>query len=197
MLASVLFFVLAGTADTANDWLDRLVGCLMGVSAALGVGIFVVSLANLWKELVLQLKKAKISSLLFSLPLAVLWLGLELGIFVLFGMLPDKFSESRKSLFHVLLGSLLSATIAGSLWHFISVIFNGLWKSRSHTALLLRLMLMVTFSVIIFSAVTFGFWWIASQTALLLVVFLSAIGLLDVVFYSHRVRLLALKDNLQ
>ena len=90
-----------------------------------------------------------------------------------------------------------TSSIAGSLWHFISVIFNGLWKSRSHTALLLRLMLMVTFSVIIFSAVTFGFWWIASQTALLLVVFLSAFGLPDVVFYSHRVRLLALKDNLQ
>jgi len=62
---------------------------------------------------------------------------------------------------------------------------------------MLRLILMVTFSAIIVSAVTFGFWWIASQTALLLVVFLSAFGLPDVVFYSHRVRLLALKDNLQ
>jgi hypothetical protein len=116
MLASVLFFTLAGAADAANDWLDRLVGCLMGFCAALGVGIFgvgFVSLANLWKELTQQLKKAKIGSLLFSIPLAVLWLGLGLGVFVLFGMLLEKLPEPRKSLFQALLWSLISVTILG------------------------------------------------------------------------------------
>ncbi len=73
ILASVFFFMLAGAADAANDWLDRLVGCLMGLVAVVGVGIFgvgFVSLANLWKELILQLRKAKIGSLLLSIPLA-------------------------------------------------------------------------------------------------------------------------------
>jgi hypothetical protein len=37
----------------------------------------------------------------------------------------------------------------------------------------------------------------ASQTALLLVILLSAIGSLDVIFYSRWVRLSALKDNLE
>jgi len=200
MLASVVFFMLAAVADTTNDWLDRLVGCLMGFCAALGVGIFgvgFVSLANLWTELLQQLKKAKIGSVLCYVPLAVPWLGLGLGAFVLFGMLLEKLPESRKSLFQVLLWSLISVTIAGLLWHLISVMFNSLWKSSGHAALMLRLILMVTFSAIIVSAVTFGFWWLASQTALLLVIFLSAIGSLDVIFYSHWVRLRALKDNLQ
>jgi len=200
MLASVVFFMLAAVADTTNDWLDRLVGCLMGFCAALGVGIFgvgFVSLANLWTELLQQLKKAKIGSVLCYVPLAVLCLGLGLGAFVLFGMLLEKLPESRKSLFQALLWSLISVTMAGLLWHLISVMFNSLWKSSGHAALMLRLILMVTFSAIIVSAVTFGFWWLASQTALLLVIFLSAIGSLDVIFYSHWVRLRALKDNLQ
>ena len=200
MLTSVLFFTLAGAADTANDWLDRLVGCLMGFCAALFAGIFgvgFVSLANLWKELVLQLKEAKIGSLLFSIPLAVLWLGLGLGVFLSFGMLVEKLPESPKSLFQALLWSLISVTVAASFWHLIAAVFNGLWKSRSHAALMLRLILMVTFSAIVVSAVTFGLWWIASQTAVLLVIFLSAIGFIDVIFYSQWVRLAALKDNLQ
>ena len=37
----------------------------------------------------------------------------------------------------------------------------------------------------------------ASQTALLLVILLSAIGSLDVIFYSRWVRLSALKDNVE
>jgi len=88
-------------------------------------------------------------------------------------------------------------TVAASFWHLIAAVFNGLWKSRSHAALMLRLILMVTFSAIVVSAVTFGLWWIASQTAVLLVIFLSAIGFIDVIFYSQWVRLAALKDNLQ
>ena len=96
MLASVLFFMLAGAADAASDWLDRLVGCLMGFCAAIGIGMFgvgFVCLANLWKELVLQLKNAKISSLLLSIPLAVIGLALGLGVFVALGMFLTKLSD--------------------------------------------------------------------------------------------------------
>jgi hypothetical protein len=55
------FFLLAGAAEAENDWLDRLVGGLMGIVAALFVGMFgagFVAMANLSKEIVLQLKKA-------------------------------------------------------------------------------------------------------------------------------------------
>lgn len=200
MLASVLFFVLAGAADAATDWLDRLVGCLVGFCAALGVGMFgvgFVSLANLWKELVLQLKKAKIGFLLFSIPLAILWLGLGFGVLILMGMLVEKIPEFRKSLFQVLLWGLISLTITKLFWALISIVFNNLWKGRSHAALMLRLILMVTFSAIIIAALAFGSWWIAFQTAPLLVIFLSAIGALDVLFYSRWMRLLALEDNWQ
>jgi hypothetical protein len=198
MFASVLFFMLAGAADTANDWLDRLVGCLMGFCAALGVGMFgvgLVSLANLWKELASQLKKAKMGSLVSSIPFAVLWLGLGVGVFILLGMIIGKIPESRKSLFQALLWSLISVTIAGLLWHLISVAFDSLWKGRSHAALMLRLILMASFAAIIVAALAFGFWWISSQTTPLLVIFLSAIGSLDVLFYSRWVRLAALEDN--
>lgn len=200
ILASVLFFVLAGAADAANDWLDRVVGCLIGFCAALGVGMFgvgLVSLANLWKELVLQLKKAKIGPLLFSIPVAVLWLGLGVGVFILLGMFVEKIPESRKPPFQALLWSLISVTIAGLLWHLISVAFDSLWKGTSHAALILRLILMVAFTAIIVAAAAFGFWWITSQTAPLLVIFLCAIGSIDVLFYSNWVRLSALEGNLK
>jgi hypothetical protein len=188
MLASVLFFMLAGTADAANDWLYRLVGCLMGFVAALCFGMFgvgFVALWNLWKELVLQIKKAKIASLLLSIPLAILWLALGLGVFIALGMFVDKLSSSWATLTRPL------------LWGLIAVMFYGLWKGRSHATLMLRLILTVSFTAIITVAVAFGFWWITSQTAPLLVIFLSAIGSLDVIFYSHWVRLAALKDNLE
>jgi hypothetical protein len=200
MLASVLFFILAGAADAQNDWLDRLVGCLMGLCAAICVGMFgvgLVSLANLWKELALQLKKAKIGSLVFSIPLAVLWLGLGVGVFVLLGMFVEKIPEARKSVLETLVLSLISATFAGLLWHLISVAFHSLWSGQGHAALMLRLILMVSFSAIIVAALAFGFWWITSQTAPLLVIFLSVIGSLDVLFYSHWVRLAAVEDNLE
>jgi hypothetical protein len=200
MLASVLFFILAGVADTANDWLDRLVGCLMGLCAALGVAMFgvgFIALTNLWKELILQLKKAKIGLLLFSIPLAVLWLGLGVAVFILLGMFVEKIPEPRNSLFQALLWSLISVTITGLLWHLIAVAFDSLWKGRSHAALILRLILMVSFSAIIVAAVAFGFWWITSQTAPSLVILLSAIGSLDVFFYSHWVRHRVLGDNLE
>jgi len=188
MLASVLFFMLAGAADAASDWLDRLVGGLTGLAAAVGVGIFgvgFVSLANLWKELVLQLKKARIGSLLLSIPLAVIWLALGLGAFIALGMFLEKLSNSWVFLIRPL------------LWGLIAVMFYTLWKGRSHAALMLQLILMVSFSAIIIAAAAFGFWWIISQTTPLLVIFLSAIGTIDVIFYSHWVRFAALKDNLE
>jgi hypothetical protein len=200
ILVSVLFFVLAGAADAANDWLDRLVGCLMGLCAALGVGMFgavFVSLANLWKELLLQLKKAKVGSLLFSLPLAALWLGLGVAVFILLGMFVDKIPGIRKPLFQVLFWSLISVAIAELLWRLISAAFDRLWKAKSHAALMLRLILMLAFTAIIVAALAFGFWWVASQTTPLLVIFLFAIGSLDVLFYSHWVRFSVLEDNLE
>lgn len=186
---SILIFVLAGAADAENDWLDRLVGALMGFCGALGVAMFgfgLVSLTNLWKELVLQLKKAKMSRLSLSIPMAILWLATGLGVFFLAGMLAEKLP---KSAFPESLPRLL-------IWGVIALMFWRLWKDRSHTALVLRLILLVLFSVIILAAAAFGFWWISSQTALLLVVFLTGTAYLNVAFYSRWVRDFALRNNL-
>jgi hypothetical protein len=184
---SVLFFMLAGAADAENDWLYRLVGCLMGFVAAMVLGMFgvgFVSLANLWKELVLQVRNAKIGSLLLSIPLAVLWLGLGLGVFLLFGIFIEKIPQSWAFLFK------------WPVWGLIAVAFYGLWKGRSHAALMLRVILLSSLSAIIAAAGAFSFWWISSYTAPLLVIFLSAMGSLSIIFYYRWVRLAASKNYL-
>ena len=188
------FFMLAAAADTENDWLFRLVGGLMGFCAALcfamfGVGF--VALWNLWKELVWQLKRAKIGPLLVSSPLAILWLGLGLAVFVMFGMLLEKIEKLAPFWQFPLRKWLLTL-----VWLSIVTTFYSLWKGRSHAALMLRLILMVSFSTIIVVAVAFSYWWIIRQTALIFVLFLSAIGALNIVFYARWVRLTALKNNL-
>lgn len=201
VLSSVLLFMLAGAADTENDWLFRLVGGLMGFVAALFFGMFgvgFVALWNLWKELALQLKKAKIGSLFLSIPLALLWLGLGVGVFILFGMLLEKLPKSWElSLPALLLGLVGVIILKPILEHLIAHTFHGLWESKSHGALMLRLILMVCFSAIIVAAVLFSFWWISSQTAPLLVICLSSLGSLNVIFYSRWVRPTALEDNLE
>ena len=188
------FFMLAAAADTENDWLFRLVGGLMGFCAALcfamfGVGF--VALWNLWKELVWQLKRAKIGPLLVSSPLAILWLGLGLAVFVMFGMLLEKIEKLAPFWQFPLRKWLLTL-----VWLSIVTTFYSLWKGRSHAALMLRLILLVSFSAIMVGAVMFSYWWVIHQTTFLFVLFLSAIGALNIVFYSGRVRLTALKNNL-
>ena len=184
---SIGVFLVAGAADAANNWLDRLVGILMGLCGAVVVAMFgvgFVSLVNLWKELSQQLRKASISSLLVSIPLAVLWLTLGFSDFIGFGMAAEK------------LGPYIGALFRPLLWCLIAWAFWGLWKGRSRAALMLRLILLTSFSVIILAAAVFTGWYTASQTAPLLVLFLLAVASLNVVFYSHFLRDVALKDNL-
>jgi len=172
VFSSVFLFMLAGAADTGNDWLFRLVGALMGFCAAIAFAMFgvgSVALWNLWKELVRQLKRAKIGLLLVSSPLAVLWLGLGLGVVVMFGMVVEKM-EKLAPFWQIL----LNVWLHGLIWLSIVTTFYSLWKGRSHAALILRLILLVSFSTIM----------------------VSAIGALNIVFYSRRVRLTALKNNL-
>lgn len=194
VFSSVLLFMLAGAANAENDWLFRLTGFLMGFCAALFFAMFAVgfvSLFYLWKELGSQLKRAEVGSLLLSIPLAAVWLALGLGVMLLAGMLVDK-SEKLPAYGQALLRGLLYVP----MWALIAIAFYGLWKGRSYAALMLRLILMVSFSAIITAAAAFAYWWFISQTALLLVLLLSAMGTLNVVFYCRWVRLAALKDNL-
>ena len=185
---SVLFFMLAVAAEAPSDWLYRLVGCLIGFCAALFVacfGVAIVSLVNLWKELVLQLKQARIGSVLFSIPLAFLCLALGLGAFILLGIFVDRIPSALVSLLREL------------VWVLIAIVLYTLWKGRGHVALTMRLILMVSFSIIIVVALAFAFWWMTPQPALLLVIFLCAVGSLNVIFYSHWVRLVTLKHSLE
>ena len=88
--------MLAGAADEENDWLFRLVGALMGFCAALFFAMFAVgfvALWSLWSQLVWQLKRARIGPLLVSSPLAIVWLGLGLGVFLMFGILLEKIEK--------------------------------------------------------------------------------------------------------
>jgi hypothetical protein len=185
---SVLFFMLAAVAEAPNDWVYQLAGCLVGFCAALSfacLGVAIVSLANLWKELVLQLKQARFVSLLLSIPLGLFCLALGLGIVILLGMFVDRVPSSWVPL------------VGHLLWVLIAIVFYTLWNGRSHIALTLRLILMVSFSVIIIAALTFASWWMTSQPALLMVIFLCAMGSFSVIFYSRWVRLAALQHSLE
>jgi hypothetical protein len=185
--SSVAVFVLAGAADPGKEWLDQLAGALLGFCGAIAVailGVGFVCLMNLWKELILQLRKASIGPLLVSIPLAILWLAMGFGAFLGLGMVVEKIG--------VYVGVLLRPLV----WALIALIFWGLWRGRSRAALMLRLILMVSFSVIILFATVFMCWWVSSQTAPMLVFFLAVLASLNVLFYSRFVRDAALMDNL-
>src|SRR5260370_40680374 len=118
---SVAVFVLAGAADPGMEWLDQLRGALLGFCGALAVGILgfgFVCLMNLWKELILRLRKAGIGSLLVSIPLAILWLAFGFGAFVGLGMVAEKLG--------VYLGVLLRPLVSA----LIALIFLGVSRGR-------------------------------------------------------------------
>jgi len=185
---SVLTFLLAGSADTPPTPLDHLLGALMGLCGTLFAAMFAVGLIcvwNLWKEAIQQLKGAKIGALILSTPLALLGLALGVGVFIALGMLVDKIPKYLESLARPLMLGVIAA------------MFYALWKGRSHAALALRLVLLLAFSSIILAAIVWGLWWIASQTAPLLVTFLAAMTVLHAAFYARWVRLKALANNMQ
>src|SRR5260370_4302081 len=137
---SVAVFVLAGAADPGMEWLDQLRGAIFGFCGALAVGILgfgLVCLMNLWKELILQLRRAGFGSLLVAIPLAILWLAMGVGAFLGLGMLAEK------------LGVYLGGLLRSLSWALIALIFCGLWRGRSRAALMLRVILMIFFSAII------------------------------------------------
>lgn len=185
--SSVAVFILAGAADLGKEWLDQLRGAILGFCGALAVailGVGFICLMNLWKELILQLRKTSIGSLLVSIPLAILWLAMGLGALIGLGMFAEK------------LGAYLGVLFRPLTWALIALMFWGLWRGRSRAALMLRLILMVSFSTIILAATVFLYWWVSSETAPLLVFFLAVVASLNVLFYSRFVRAAALKDNL-
>jgi hypothetical protein len=192
MILSVICFMSAGTAEAGKDVLYGLVGALMGLCGALAVAMFgvgFVSLTNLWKELILQLRKASIGSLLASIPVALLYLAMGFGAFLLAGTLVIVLVE-KLGQFSLGMGRYL-------LWILITLMFWRLWRSGSHAALMLRLILLISFSAVILAAAGCTLWWVGSQTGLQLVILLSVIGSLNVLFYARFVRDTALMDNLE
>ncbi len=124
-------------------------------------------------------------SLNVSIPGALLWLSLALGAVVLAGTLIGKASWIAQAL------------PKEFLWAPIAAAFYALWKGRSHAALMLRMILLLAFTVIIVAAAVWSLLWVSSETAPLLVVFLCAIGMMNFVFYYRWVRLAALGFNLE
>jgi hypothetical protein len=187
IVSSVIVFLLAGAADSTSDGLAILVGTLMGLCGAMATGTAgfgFVALWNLWKELLSQLRRAKIGRLVASLPLALLGLAGGLGALILAGSLQEKFPAVPTRLYEEL------------FWILIAAMFYFLWIGRSHAALFIRLILLILFSAIILVSMVLGLWWAGSLTAYPLVLFLSAIGAINTLFYAVFVRDIALADNL-
>jgi len=196
--ASVLCFMLAGAAD-APTFLDHVVGALMGLCGTIFAFMFgfgLVALWNLCRESIQQLKVelqfrryiqsygVKPPSFLPAFPLAILGLAFGVGVFLAIGVVGHYLEKWH----------LFSLEL---VWLPIVAMFYALWKSRSHAALLLRLILLVFFSLIILPFVVFLLAWTASQTAPLLVTILAAITILNAAFYARWVHLPALANNLE
>ena len=201
---SIFTFLLAGSADTPPTPLDHLVGALMGLCGAIFAAMFAVGLVsiwNLWRDSISQLKDwlymqrlvrsnpqaygIKTGSFLLSIPLAIFWLAAGLAAFVVGGMFVDKIPHW------------LSPIIREAFWFLIAAAFYALWKSSSHAAVILRFFLLSAFTVIILVALFFGVAWAASETAPLLVTLFAAIAALNAAFYARWVRLKALINNMQ
>jgi hypothetical protein len=128
--------------------------------------------------------RAKVGRLLASLPLALLGLAGGLGTLISAGWLTGKFPAVPARVYGVL------------FWILLTAMFYFLWKGRSHAGLFMRLILPVLFSAIILVSVALALWWAGSLTAYPLVLFLSAIGAINTLFYAVFVRDIALADNL-
>jgi hypothetical protein len=199
---SIFTFLLAGSADTPSTPLDRLVGALMGLCGAVFAAMFavgLVSLRNLWCESIgqpnyrqhlKQLLQAnpnaqgiKTKSLLRGLPVAILWLAAGIVVLIGIGTLVDIVPHWLHGVFR----ELILLVIAVAFYH--------LWRGTSQPAMLLRLVLLLVFSVIMVAAAVFAIAGAASETAPLLVTFLAAITALNAAFYARWVRLKALINN--
>jgi len=191
---SILSFLLAGAADVPPTPLDQLVGALMGLCGAVFTAMFAVGLValwNLWKESIFQLKSKEIAkeirtdSFLRAIPVAILWLVVGFAIIFGGGALLIKPLAHFQVIYKELMFLLFAA------------MFGGLWRSTSHSAIILRLILLSLFSAIISAAALFFIAWTASQTAPLLVILLTAITTLNALFYARWVRQKALINNLE
>jgi hypothetical protein len=201
---TILCFLLAGSADTPATPLDHLIGALMGLCGAIFAATFavgLVSLWNLWRDSISQLKyrlylqrlarsnpqaqSIKTGSFLFSIPIAIFWLAMGLTVLILAGMLVDK------------IPSWLHSLVREGLFFLIAAMFYGLWKSGSRAAATLRFFLLSVFSTIMIAALFFAVAWAVSETAPLLVALFAAITALHAVFYARWVRLKALINNLE
>jgi hypothetical protein len=184
---SVVVYMLVGAFESPSGTLMTLTGALLGLGGAVAVAVVgagFVALWHLWKELVLQLRQARVTRLLSSLPLALVGLSAGLGAFVMLGWITEKLPRVLNFLYPEL------------FWIFIAAVFYFLWTGRSHVALFLRLILLVLFTAIISVSVALALWWACSQATYLMIICLSSVGVINTLFYAAFVRDSALADNL-
>jgi hypothetical protein len=118
-----------------------------------------VALWNLWKETIFQSKSKEIAneirtgSFFRAIPAAILRLVVGFAIIFGGGALLMKPLAHFEVIYRELMFLLLAA------------MFGGLWRSTSHSAIVLRLILLSLFSAIIIAAALFFVAWSASQTA--------------------------------
>jgi len=187
MSGSVVIYMLVGAFESPSGALMTVTGALVGLCGALavaGAGTGFVALWHLWKELVLQLRQARVGRLLLSLPLALVGLVAGLGAFDLLGWITEKLPHVLNFLYSEL------------FMVFIAAVFYLLWTGRSHVALLLRMILLVVFTAIISVSVVLALWWACSQSTCLMISCLAAVGAINTFFCAAFVRDSALADNL-
>lgn len=90
-----------------------------------------------------------------------------------FGIVPERLLENP----------LLGALYSDILWTFILTFVVVLWTTRSRIAAVLRVGILLVFSLIILSATIFLAYWIASESTPALVAFCAGIVVLNFVFY--------------
>lgn len=196
--ASVLCFLLAGSADTPPTFLDHLVGLLIalcGVLIAAMFGVGFIALYNLWCEAMQQIlvqfqswRHARVHSgkpkmQLLAVPLAILFFAFGISVFIVMGMILAKIPK------------VLEPLLYDAVWSVIAALFIALWTGRGNAALLLRAILLMLFTLIMLASVIFLIVWTASQTSPLLVILLLAIGSINASFYARWIRSIALADN--
>jgi len=98
-----------------------------------------------------------------------------------FGILPERLLENP----------LLGAIYNDILWFFFLTFVVVLWTTRSRIAAVLRICVLLIFSLIIGSATVFFVYWIASESAPAIVAFCAGIVVVNFVFYYRLERSVA------
>ena len=198
-LLSALFLAVAGGADLKAhdpvDWGLRIFLVFMGAAAFGTLLLGCIFLWHHWVEAVADLRERPAdifhqftrkpetsereemapmrSGLLLKSLLGVCAILLASRLAARFGIVPERLLDNP----------LVGAIYNDILWLFFLTFVVVLWTTRSRIALIIRIVVLLIFSLIIVSATLFFGYWIASETAPAIVVLCAGIVVSNFIFY--------------